>query len=185
MERPEKIIERILERTIPEPNTGCYLWIGATHYFGYGSIRYKNKTHNVHRLLFTLIKGEIPEKMVVMHICDTPSCCNINHLKLGSHKDNMIDMSLKGRWNNQNKLKKICINGHYFDEQNTGIYKNERYCKKCSYQNSKKSFLKNKSKYKDRILKYSENYREINREDIRLKKKLWRQKRKEQGFKVT
>jgi hypothetical protein len=33
----------------------------------------------------------------VLHHCDTPACCNPNHLWLGTYKDNALDMCRKGR----------------------------------------------------------------------------------------
>lgn len=35
--------------------------------------------------------------MILMHSCDVRNCVNPNHLSLGSHDENMLDMRLKGR----------------------------------------------------------------------------------------
>ena len=36
--------------------------------------------------------GEIPKGMVIRHKCDNPNCCNIEHLEIGTQKDNIEDM---------------------------------------------------------------------------------------------
>lgn len=41
--------------------------------------------------------GEMPDEMKCCHKCDTPRCVNPAHLFIGSHKENMDDMSRKGR----------------------------------------------------------------------------------------
>jgi len=51
----------------------------------------------LHRITYTRHYGEIPKGVVVMHTCDNPICCNIEHLKLGTQIDNLKDMYNKGR----------------------------------------------------------------------------------------
>lgn len=94
--------ERFERQYIPEPNTGCWFWIGATPKFGYGAFKMEPKSSRsigAHRASWILHKGEIPKGMFVCHKCDVPSCVNPEHLFLGTAKDNMSDASRKGRMN--------------------------------------------------------------------------------------
>ena len=50
-----------------------------------------------HRLVWAEHNGPIPKGMCIRHTCDNPPCININHLKIGTHKDNMRDMVARGR----------------------------------------------------------------------------------------
>lgn len=92
----KSIEERIAEKTIPVPECGCWLWEGASS-GRYGNIHIKDKTFLVHRIVWELHNGSIPEGMCVCHTCDTPSCVNPRHLFLGTHKANMQDRENKGR----------------------------------------------------------------------------------------
>jgi len=75
----------------------CWLWRGAKKPTGYGNVKIDSKYHIAHRVAFTLANGEIPTGYIVCHICDTPSCCNPNHLMLGTIKSNAADMLIKNR----------------------------------------------------------------------------------------
>lgn len=76
---------------------GCWIWQGTKFYTGYGKISYEGKYITLHRISFWTFKGEIPEGKFVCHTCDNRSCCNPDHLFLGSNKDNMDDAYKKGR----------------------------------------------------------------------------------------
>jgi hypothetical protein len=47
--------------------------------------------------MWELAHGPIPPGMCVLHTCDTPACVEIGHLWLGTHHDNALDRSQKGR----------------------------------------------------------------------------------------
>ena len=80
---------------------GCWAWNGATHPAGYGLLGKGNRTNELIRATHVSWKihtGEdVPKGMVIMHTCDNPPCCNPDHLRLGTHRDNAHDMIAKGR----------------------------------------------------------------------------------------
>lgn len=81
-----------------EGSMECWLWTGAKKPKGYGNVRINKEYRLAHRVAWELSTGAIiPSGLVVMHICDNPSCCNPAHLVLGTIKANTYDMIVKGR----------------------------------------------------------------------------------------
>lgn len=91
------IFERFALKTKVMP-TGCIEWTGHVGEWGYGQTSYKGEKYNVHRLAWILHFGEIAEGLNVCHKCDNPPCVNIDHLFLGTQKDNIDDAIAKGRF---------------------------------------------------------------------------------------
>lgn len=91
------IRERFLEKTIPEPNTGCWLWTGALFVVGYGKFKQDGKDVYAHRFSYEAHVGPIREGLHVLHTCDNPVCVNPDHLFLGTQGDNNRDCVKKGR----------------------------------------------------------------------------------------
>jgi len=90
-------IDAFNDRYIPEPMSGCWLWTGSISTTGYGRMTISRRQVQAHRFSYQQRHGHIQDGMEVMHKCDNPLCVNPDHLKLGTHKENMRDMYIKGR----------------------------------------------------------------------------------------
>lgn len=116
----------------------CWLWTGYVNSFGYGTINVAKVQWKTHRLAWFLANGPIPDGLLVLHRCDTPACCRVDHLFLGTSLDNNRDRDAKRR--NAEMQKTHCPKGHPYDEANTRFSANgrQRHCKTCDKEHVKK-----------------------------------------------
>lgn len=117
--------EYFLSRSIPEPNSGCWLWLGATAH-GYGEVKYLGSYERAHRLAYEAFKGHIKPGNVVHHKCGVRSCVNPDHLKQCSQKENLSYAKYDGTFD-------YCKNGHKKSRENVYISENDglKKCRRC------------------------------------------------------
>ncbi len=78
-------------------SNGCKIWPMGISSTGYGNYSIGNLTYSAHRLIFTTLKNLPYHGLVVRHKCDVRSCCNINHLEIGTQSQNLMDASNRKR----------------------------------------------------------------------------------------
>jgi hypothetical protein len=111
----------------------CWLWMGARHpHGGYGQfVGPPIKELRAHRYSWVLAYGPIPDGLLVCHRCDNPPCVRPDHLFLGTHLDNALDMMAKGRkppiWNS-GTFQTRCLRGHVVTLATSG----RRVCRECN-----------------------------------------------------
>ncbi len=106
--RPRKSLAQILDRFAVQPS-GCWEWTGTRNAGGYGIVCLmlggERSTMPAHRVQWMRCHGEIPDGMVVMHLCDNRACINLLHLAVATQAGNLTDMRLKGRANTSGLIK--------------------------------------------------------------------------------
>lgn len=140
MFRPHDPIGLLAERLQPADN-GCIIWTGTKTPANYGMI-YTLPGHGgrkrVHRFVWELANGPIPNGLTVEHRCHTEDlscpggetcmhrlCCNLDHLELLTAEEN----SRRGR--NWKRAWTHCSRGHEFTPENTRIRSRRRACRTC------------------------------------------------------
>ena len=121
------VSERFDKLFIPEPNSGCWLWLGAlsTSRGGsqYGRVAFNGKNARAHRVSYQMVIGEIPHGLQLDHLCRMPCCVNPDHLEPVSNAEN----TLRGRIARGPKM--YCVRGHFID--GIKIRRYHRQCTKC------------------------------------------------------
>jgi len=121
---------QFLELYIPEPNSGCWIWIGALSraFNGYGKFWDGTKKVMAHRFAYEHIKGPIPDNLELDHLCRLRCCVNPDHLEPVTSKEN----SQRGNVGLPQREKTHCPAGHEYDAENTYFTKaGSRHCKEC------------------------------------------------------
>lgn len=96
----ESLKDRFDRYTVPEPNSGCLLWLGCpTGQLGHPQMKINGRNRMASHVALELAGRSLPEGMFACHHCDNPSCVNVDHLFVGTQHDNVADALSKGRQN--------------------------------------------------------------------------------------
>lgn len=87
------ITERDIEiddfmRSVRKMGDECWLWIASWDKEGYGMDGYRGRSIRAHRLSYQFFKGDIPEGLVIDHLCRIKNCVNPDHLEAVTRAEN-------------------------------------------------------------------------------------------------
>ena len=129
--------ERFVEKYTVNPETGCWEWTAKINQQGYGIFILAmtgRRYVNAHRFALILAGVDIPDGLVVDHLCRVRHCVNPEHLQVTTNRTNL----LRGvGWSGLNFRRTHCVHGHRFDEANTIVRKRSngamrRFCRECN-----------------------------------------------------
>jgi hypothetical protein len=102
--RDAPLLERIARRVRVKHN-GCWIWYGARNSSGYGVMKPMGRgdvDRRVHRLVYEIFVGPIPDGAVFHHTCGVKACVNPGHLVLMSTAEHI---RLHQSWRKRGKTK--------------------------------------------------------------------------------
>jgi hypothetical protein len=122
--RPEDIARfwSRVKKGVPGPlETPCWIWQGAPrNHEGYGQFHIAGRNHAPHTIVLMLLQGiEGSREVFADHICRVRMCCNPDHLRLVTPKENALQ-------NNEspfakNAAKTHCSKGHPLSGENIAL----------------------------------------------------------------
>lgn len=90
----------------------CLVWLGAVNENGYGIIWDGKRTVRVHRWNWECHHGPIPVGADIDHRCGVRLCCNPDHLRLATRKQNMENLTTLYR-NNTSGIRGVSWDPRY------------------------------------------------------------------------
>jgi len=132
---PAPIRERLTARLAhcPDADCECLLWSGTINRKGYGTISIANVHRLVHRVMWQLEVGPIPDGLCIDHVrahgCRHRNCANVAHLEPVTNRENL----LRGDTITAACAAAThCPKGHPYDEANTYRKpRGDRNCRTC------------------------------------------------------
>lgn len=118
-------------KVMPEPNSGCWLWLGGGVPRGYGRINVGGRDGGhvyAHRVAYVLGGGALQPGLDVHHLCNVPQCVNPDHLRQVTHRENvLVSDGVSARCARQTH----CRHGHLLEGENLYRWRGKRFCRRC------------------------------------------------------
>lgn len=122
------MLVRLAEKSIPEPNSGCLIWLGASNGCGYGTLTLgRSKRAYAHRVSFEMENGPIPVGMQIDHLCRNTFCINPAHLEIVTNQEN----TKRGRVSALRPARTVCGRGHYLADHSYVDSSGRTQCRAC------------------------------------------------------
>jgi hypothetical protein len=119
--------KRFFDKVDKSGDGGCWIWTAGKSR-GYGRFKLGDSVTLAHRVSYTWCKGEIPDGLILDHLCRNRACVNPDHLEPVTYQVNL----LRGDTISAMHAKKThCPQGHEYTDENTYMYRGSRQCSTC------------------------------------------------------
>lgn len=123
--------DRFFRKVVGDDPLGCWIWQGSKEKGGYGTLGARRRPWLAHRWAYEFLVGEIPEGLVIDHLCRTRACVNPWHMEpvtLGVNAWRGESPTIVAARQDQ------CLRGHSLADakiRKSGPQKGKRDCRTC------------------------------------------------------
>ena len=147
--------DELEEMFIRDPRSGCWNWKKrvqkGAYDSGYGVFSLKCeidgfnwfRTMPAHRVVYLVLRGQIPKALHLDHLCRNPRCVNPDHLEPVTAQEN-VRRGLSYKRGSKDR----CPRGHVLSPENLGNSVWGSFCRTCRKASSEKRQKKNEQSYK-------------------------------------
>jgi hypothetical protein len=120
----ETEVGKLFARAIPAGD--CWEWQGTRMHRGHGQVALRGRMYLVHRISYSYFRAEIPEGLILDHLCRNPPCFNPWHVEPVTIAEN----TRRGIQSFQTRTH--CLRGHELTPENVGMYRRGQFfCRTC------------------------------------------------------
>lgn len=129
--------EKFWSKVTPVTESGCWLWMNSVSKQGYGMFGWRGENRKgvaalTHRIAWMLLRGPIPEGLVLDHLCKVTCCVNPAHLEPVTQCENYWRSDAREGAMAYNASITHCPQGHEYTPGNTMYRLNRGYkCRRC------------------------------------------------------
>lgn len=134
-------IERFNEKV--RLGDGCWEWTAYVGSNGYGRFYFEGRGALAHRWSYEFYKGQIPEGLVIDHLCRNRSCVNPEHLAVAQSVNVLRGLGPQVV-EERGGLVTHCPQGHQYTEENTYRGGRGRTCVTCKKANARAYYERNR-----------------------------------------
>ena len=116
----------------------CWGWVGNMTPRNYGMFTLGGRSMQAHRISYTLMRGAIPDGLVIDHLCANHACVNPAHLEPVTPEENNRRAIANGQIQRPNPVswrrkQRYCKRGHELTDENVYVFPSSgvRRCRKC------------------------------------------------------
>jgi hypothetical protein len=139
------IAESVVQRSTGY-ETPCLLWQGPKDEDGYGRLHLNGKRSRAHRTAYEDANGQIPEGLVLDHLCRIRHCVNPDHLEPVTNGENVHRAGAARR-----AAITHCPKGHEYTPENSYFCRRgTRSCRSCRADAKKRWAARNPTYWRER-----------------------------------